>query len=76
MTLSDPLGNTLTSLQSDSPEGLAHGFEGKHGIGSDDAGGIVLMGARLYDPGTGRFLQVDPASGALPTRTTMWSRTG
>jgi RHS repeat-associated protein len=40
------------------------GFEGKNGIGTDtDAGGIVLMGARLYDPGTGRFLQVDPVFG-------------
>jgi RHS repeat-associated protein len=40
------------------------GFEGKHGIGTDtDAGGIVLMGARLYNPATGRFLQVDPIFG-------------
>jgi RHS repeat-associated protein len=40
------------------------GFEGKHGIGTDtDAGGIVLMGARLYNPDTGRFLQVDPVFG-------------
>ncbi|MGD0811870.1 MAG: hypothetical protein ABSA91_19495, partial [Acidimicrobiales bacterium] len=60
ITLYDPFGNALTSLQADSPDGLAYGFEGKHGIGTDtDAGGIVLMGARLYDPGTGQFLQVD-----------------
>jgi RHS repeat-associated protein len=40
---------------------ITFGFEGKHGIGTDtDAGGIVLMGARLYSPATGRFLQVDP----------------
>jgi RHS repeat-associated protein len=40
------------------------GFEGKHGIGTDtDAGGIVLMGARLYSPVTGRFLQMDPVFG-------------
>jgi RHS repeat-associated protein len=64
ITLYDPFGNALTSLQSDSPDGLAYGFEGKHGIGTDtDAGGIVLMGARLYNSNTGRFLQVDPIFG-------------
>jgi RHS repeat-associated protein len=61
ITLYDPFGNALTSLQNDSPDGLAYGFEGKHGIGTDtDAGDIVLMGARLYNPVSGRFLQVDP----------------
>jgi hypothetical protein len=28
ITLYDPFGNALTSLQSDSPDGLAYGFEG------------------------------------------------
>jgi RHS repeat-associated protein len=64
VTLYDPFGNPLTSLQSDSPDGLAYGFEGKHGIGTDnDAGGLVLMGARLYSPAMGRFLQVDSVFG-------------
>jgi RHS repeat-associated protein len=64
ITLYDPFGNALRSLQADSPDGLAYGFEGKHGIVTDtDAGGVVLMGARLYNPGTGRFLQVDPVFG-------------
>jgi RHS repeat-associated protein len=64
ITLYDPFGNALTSLQADSPDDLAYGFEGKNGIGTDtDAGGIVLMGARLYSPMTGRFLQVDPVFG-------------
>jgi RHS repeat-associated protein len=64
ITLYDPFGNALTSLQADSPDGLAYGFEGKHGIGTDtDAGGVVLMGGRLYDPMIGRFLEVDPVFG-------------
>ncbi len=40
-------------------------YEGKHGIGTDTDGAntVVLMGARLYNPMTGRFLQVDPLPG-------------
>ena len=64
VTLYDPFGNQMSTLQTDSPDGLAYGFEGKNGIGTDiDAGGVVLMGARLYDPTVGRFLQVDPLFG-------------
>ena len=44
---------------------LSYGYEGKHGIGTetDGANTVMLMGARLYDPATGRFLQVDPVLG-------------
>ena len=62
VTLYDPFGNTLSALQADSPDNLAFGYEGKHGIGTetDGANTVVLMGARLYNPATGRFLQMDP----------------
>jgi RHS repeat-associated protein len=30
---------------------------------SDSLGGLTLMGVRLYDPATGRFLQTDPVPG-------------
>ncbi|MFF3399505.1 DNRLRE domain-containing protein [Streptomyces sp. NPDC002659] len=30
---------------------------------TETAGGLTLMGVRLYNPGTGRFLQVDPVTG-------------
>ncbi len=65
VTLYDPFGNTLSSLQADSPDNLAYGYEGKHGIGTetDGANTVMLMGARLYNPATGRFLQVDPVPG-------------
>ncbi len=41
---------------------ITSGYEGKHGIGTetDGANTVVLMGARLYNPATGRFLQMDP----------------
>ena len=44
---------------------ITFGYEGKHGIGTetDGANTVVLMGARLYNPATGRFLQVDPVFG-------------
>ncbi|MFF0573080.1 RHS repeat-associated core domain-containing protein [Streptosporangium saharense] len=40
-----------------------YGWLGKHQRSSDATGGIILMGARLYNPVTGRFLQVDPVIG-------------
>jgi hypothetical protein len=37
---------------------------------ADGRTGIVRMGVRLYDPGAGRFLQVDPVEGGSATTTT------
>ncbi|VTU41456.1 RHS repeat-associated core domain protein (plasmid) [Variovorax sp. PBS-H4] len=51
----DPYGNPLGT-----PTGTWHnrlGFLGKH---QDTTTGLTELGARLYDPTTGRFTQVDP----------------
>ncbi|MEV4375039.1 DNRLRE domain-containing protein [Nonomuraea sp. NPDC049637] len=41
-----------------------YGWLGAHQRSSGDSlGGLILMGARLYNPATGRFLQVDPLLG-------------
>ncbi|MEV4180708.1 RHS repeat-associated core domain-containing protein [Streptosporangium canum] len=40
-----------------------YGWLGSHERSTDSLGGIVLMGARLYNPAIGRFLQVDPIEG-------------
>lgn len=37
-----------------------YGWHGAEQRAADTPGGIVLMGVRLYNPGTGRFLTVDP----------------
>lgn len=40
-----------------------YGWLGAKRRSTDDLGGLTLMGVRLYDPATGRFLQVDPVKG-------------
>ncbi|MFD0883088.1 DNRLRE domain-containing protein [Streptosporangium algeriense] len=40
-----------------------YGWLGQYQRSRDAFGGIILMGARLYNPKTGRFLQVDPIAG-------------
>lgn len=56
----DPYGNPLGT-----PTGTWHnrlGFLGKH---QDTTTGLTELGARLYDPTTGRFTQVDPIAEPL-----------
>ncbi|WP_433444530.1 DNRLRE domain-containing protein [Nonomuraea sp. CA-141351] len=46
-----------------------YGWLGKDQRSSGDSvGGIILMGARLYNPATGRFLQMDPILGGSDNR--------
>ncbi|WP_157408595.1 RHS repeat-associated core domain-containing protein [Actinoplanes sp. N902-109] len=40
-----------------------YGYVGGAQRAEDRPGGLLLMGARLYNPATGRFLQVDPVIG-------------
>lgn len=40
-----------------------YGFFGAEQRSSDTLGDLVMMGVRLYDPASGRFLQTDPVSG-------------
>lgn len=48
-------GNTTTPAR--------YGWLGGKQRNSDDLGGLVLMGVRLYDTATGRFLSSDPVPG-------------
>lgn len=45
-----------------------YGWLGAHQRSSETPNGVVLMGARLYNPGTGRFLQADPDPSGSPSR--------
>ncbi|MHA6757463.1 RHS repeat domain-containing protein [Streptacidiphilus sp. PAMC 29251] len=46
-----------------STAGTTYGWLGNLHKSSDSPSGLTLMGARLYNPVTGRFLQVDPVPG-------------
>jgi RHS repeat-associated protein len=56
----DPWGAPQASIASNS---TIHAFVGRFGKQYDTTSGLVLMGARPYDPVLGRFLSVDPIPG-------------
>ncbi|MFJ4672513.1 ricin-type beta-trefoil lectin domain protein [Kitasatospora purpeofusca] len=55
----DEFGNPATSGQPDA----RYGWLGGKQRSSETLTGLTLMGVRLYDPSTGRFLSVDPVEG-------------
>jgi RHS repeat-associated protein len=44
---------------------VRYGWVGGKRRSSDDLADLVLMGVRLYNPATGRFLSVDPVVGGI-----------
>jgi RHS repeat-associated protein len=56
----DPFGAPLDSVPSNT---TTHRFVGRWNKQYDTTTGDILMGARPYDPTTGRFLSVDPIPG-------------
>ena len=56
----DPFGSPLDSVPANT---TVHRFVGRWNKQYDTTTGDILMGARPYDPTTGRFLSVDPVPG-------------
>ena len=54
------LGDTDAFTGGSEPTRDAMGFQGQFGAYTDNETGLVLMGHRYYDAGTGRFLTRDP----------------
>lgn len=57
----DEYGNVLTP-----PGPTPYGWEGANQRSTDDQAGLIQMGARQYNPATGRFLSLDPITGGNP----------
>lgn len=61
----DEYGNPATTLPTTGP-GTTYGWHGADQRATDSTG-LLLMGARLYNPGTGQFTTRDPVSGGNTT---------
>jgi RHS repeat-associated protein len=68
----DPGATSITGYQETTEFGIPrdpasaaddYGWLGAKKRSSNDLGGLTLMGVRLYNPATGRFLSVDPVPG-------------
>lgn len=66
----DPATSTATVLDSDEfgvprpgQASTRYGWLGASQRSAETLGGVLQMGVRLYNPGAGRFLQVDPVKG-------------
>ncbi|MEV6209571.1 RHS repeat-associated core domain-containing protein [Kitasatospora sp. NPDC051914] len=57
-SLTDEFGNRIAGTQA-----VRYGWRGESMRSGETPSGDLLMGARLYSPSTGRFLQTDPISG-------------
>lgn len=62
---SDEFG--MPSAETPAAASARYGWLGGKQRSAEALGGVVLMGARVYDPATGRFWQVDPEPGGNAT---------